>query len=58
MSGPCIAFSRPLSFGGPSLREEATNRATYFRWDEDAITQRGREMFDIALRLWAGPVKA
>lgn len=27
-------------------------------WDEDAITQRGRAMFDIALRVWPGPERA
>jgi hypothetical protein len=25
------------------------------RWDEDAITQRGRAMFDVALQVWPGP---
>lgn len=28
------------------------------RWDEDAITQRGTAMFEFALRVWPGPVKA
>jgi Protein of unknown function (DUF1524) len=27
------------------------------QWDEDAITQRGRAMFEIALRVWPGPKK-
>ena len=25
------------------------------RWNEEAITQRGRAMFDVALRVWPGP---
>ena len=28
------------------------------RWDEEAITRRGRAMFDIALRVWPGPERA
>jgi Protein of unknown function (DUF1524) len=27
------------------------------QWDEDTITQRGRAMFEIALRVWPGPEK-
>jgi hypothetical protein len=28
------------------------------QWDEDGITQRGRTMFDVALRIWPGPERA